>query len=155
AEAPFFTMRTGTRLNKYTIEECFLRVRQEAGVRRAGSCPAAVPLQHRGARRRGSPCPGDGPRPGSDTGARSLIGPDPRQAEQTPPCPFVGQASPRASSLGEGSAPAGTRLPHPPTPTADAVWDSRPGRALRPGRGSDDAVGGKETCQPAHDPAHD
>jgi integrase/recombinase XerD len=37
AEAPFFTMRTGTRLNKYTIDECFLRVRQEAGVRRAGA----------------------------------------------------------------------------------------------------------------------
>src|SRR5262249_24665475 len=37
AEAPFFTMRTGTRLNKYTIEGCFLRVRQEAGVLRAGA----------------------------------------------------------------------------------------------------------------------
>src|SRR5262249_59001853 len=114
----------------------------------AGSCPAAIPLQHRGTRRRGGPCPGDGPRPGSDTGARSLIGPDPRQGEQTTPLPVVGQDSHRAASPGEWSPSAGTRLPQPPTPTADAVWHSRPGRALRPGRGSDDAVGGKETCQP-------
>jgi hypothetical protein len=41
-------MRTGTRLKKYTIEECFLRVRQEAGVRRAGASyqPRLHDLRH-------------------------------------------------------------------------------------------------------------
>lgn len=33
---PFFTMRTGRRAKKHTIEHCFSRVREQAGVRRAG-----------------------------------------------------------------------------------------------------------------------